>query len=76
MKQRKKVFKKETKGLGHPPVASDLFLGNKEMLGEKWIKGNIYRRPISSAYQKQKNNISIYTTTSSHNQPNPISPAA
>ena len=28
-------------------MASDLFLGNKEIL-EEGIKGNIYRRPISS----------------------------
>ena len=59
MKQRKKVFKKETKGLGHPPAASDLFLENKVMLGEG-IKGNIYRRPISSVYQKTKIYPSIY----------------
>ena len=46
------------------------------MLGEEWIKGNIYREAYFLSISKTKNNISIYTTTSSHNQPNPISPTA
>ena len=41
-------------------MASDLFLENKEMLGVEGIKGNIYRRPISSVYQKTKIYTSIY----------------
>ena len=57
---KKKDIQKRNKRIGgHPPAASDLFLENKEMLSEEWIKGNIYRRPISSVYSKNKN-ISFY----------------
>ena len=69
MKQRKKIFKKETKGLGHPPAASDLFLENKEMLGAEGIKGNISGRPISSVYQKTKIYPSIYINNHIDTQP-------
>ena len=59
-------------------MASDLFLENKEMLGVEGIKGNIYRRPISSVYQKKQKYILLYTqtTTLTHNHSNPFSPTA
>ena len=57
-------------------MASDLFLENKEIL-EEGIMGNIYEAYFLSISKKQKY-ILLYTyiTTSTHNQPNPISPTA
>ena len=44
-------------------MASDLFLENKEMLGEEWIKGNTHREAYFLSINKIKKNTTIYTNS-------------
>ena len=46
-----------------------------DFLGERGFKGNIYRCLLPQ-YQLKNKILYIYITTSTHNQPNPISPTA
>ena len=48
---------------------------NFDFLGERGFKGNIYRSLLPQ-YQLKNKILYIYTTTLTHNQPNPISPGA